>query len=410
MKVFTIVILLLISFVGNCQYNSVPMKVGDLFGISDSLGNIKIKPKFDVVDVITYEDLYFVGYDLKTNKSSLIYNDKEVLVNTDYRSFIIENELILATKYNILKISNYHSEKNFEEINHLYDQNGKPIVSEDCKFIAIVENADDTKISNEVLLYYQTKIDNKFSLVLYNKKKSKIVKTYIDKSSFFEVNYNGDLDYRNRSHSFIFRDKKGLGKKITLVKESKGITQFTEEDYSISNKEKNEYENPYGYYDIAVPEFETKPKVDTKSDSVISSWRKVKIKRDFYYKSKEKEEVSIRTEKINTDWAYIIKKKRKVGLKLTRKNKLILPIKYDEILISEFVGHSNCYLLKRKNKYGASISGFGNNIIIEPTFKNLFIVHKVHFFGNQSALLKLFNNDGTFYAYAKSDGTIFIKN
>lgn len=112
---------------------------------------------------------------------------------------------------------------------------------------------------------------------------------------------------------------------------------------------------------------------------------------------------------ISKDWAYIIKKDNKVGLRLLHNNKLEIPILYDEILIAEFVGHSNCYLLKKNNKYGASISEFKNDVYIKPIFDQLFLVEKPHFFGNKSPLLKLFNDDGTFYAYAKADGTIFVK-
>lgn len=283
----TLLLLLAVNFKGVSQHNSVPFRVGNLFGISDSLGTIKIEPKFDVVDVNSRNDLYFIGYNLGTNQSTLIYNDKEILPKTVYRNFYIENELVIAIKYVVLNTTNRYYERDFDEINHLYDKSGKPIIIEDCNFISTIENADDVKVSNEVLFYFQTKADKKYSLILYDKKKHKIVKTYIDKSDYLDINFNGNYDYRDKSYSFVYRDKNGQGKKITLLNESKGITQFKEEPFTIKANDADE--NSYDYYDVAAPYYESKPKkvINSNNDSVISIWRKLEIKRDFYYKPRQ---------------------------------------------------------------------------------------------------------------------------
>lgn len=71
------------------QFNSVPYRVENLFGISDAKGKIIIKPQFDIIDVSSYDVLYFTGFNLNGNQttSSLIYNNKIILNNKDYNNY-----------------------------------------------------------------------------------------------------------------------------------------------------------------------------------------------------------------------------------------------------------------------------------------------------------------------------------
>lgn len=407
MKRLTHLLLIIMSFCSYSQNNRVPFRVGDLFGISDSSGKVKITPKYDVIDIEGEKDKFFIGYNLKANTSTLIYKDKEILSNTAYQYFFIENDLIVATKYGIPKRS-YYGDDDSNDIKHLYTIQGKPIIAEDCAFIYIIENVDEIEKSNEALIFFKTQ-DKKYSLVLYNKKLGKISKTYFDKTNYCDVIYNFQYNPTDKSITFIYLNKSGQGKKINLINQSKGITHFTEENYDIKqNKNKDNDLRNYDDTVMMIDNHETRKKIMA-NDSIILTWRKIAIQRDFYYKPKQKEKVSTNEEKINEEWAYIIKKNNKVGLRLIHNNSLAIPIEYDEILNSEFRGQSSCYLLRKGNKYGASIKGFDNDLEIKPIFEKLFLVEDVNYFGKKIALLKLYNDDGTFYAYAKSDGTIFIK-
>lgn len=406
MRQFIALVFLLIGIYSFCQINRVPMRVGNLFGLADSLGTLKTEPKFDVIDYEKYGELFFIGFYINSNTSTLIYKDKEVLKNTTYNDFSIQNELVVAVRYEILNNSSYHSERNFNEINHLYTLKGKPIISEDYAFINIEDNADGVEKSNEVLLLLGTK-DKKYSLMLYDKKLGKITKSYFDKTVYCDVIRNVYDNPEDKSITYIYRDKTGKGKKINLIKESKGISHFKEEDFEIKTH-RNDYDYGGGM-DVEAPYERSQRKKVLANDSIILTWRKIEIKRDFYYKPKQREQITIREAKLDGEWSYLIKKNGKVGLREVSNDKIIFPTEFDEILIGEFAGHSSCYLLKKNSKYGASISGFGNDIEIKPIFDKLFLIEGINYFGKKSPLIKLFNDDGTFYAYAKSDGTIFAK-
>lgn len=380
MKRLTHLLLIIMSFCSYSQNNRVPFRVGDLFGISDSSGKVKITPKYDVIDIEGEKDKFFIGYNLKAKTATLIYKDKEILKNTMYQNFHIENDLIVATKYGIPKISSYNSDDDdSNDTCHLYNLQGKPIIAEDCKFIYIIDNADEIEKSNEVLIFLKTQ-DKKYSLILYNKKLGKITKTYFDKTDYFEVTYNVQDNPNDKSTTFIYRNKTGQGKKINLIKESKGVTHFTEEDFDI-RKKRNEYNSIHIDKDGAIPyDDQDNRKKIMANDSIILTWRIIEIQRDSYYLPKQKEEISIKEEILSGDWAYIIKKNNKVGLHLVYNDSLAIPIEYDEILNSEFRAQSSCYLLRKGNKYGASIKDFGNDLEIKPIFEKLFLVEDVNYF------------------------------
>lgn len=405
-------ILFLFSFITTfSQYNSVPFRVGNLFGISDAKGKIILKPQFDIIEVSSYDILYFTGFNLNGNKitSSLIYNNKIILNNKDYNSYYCENELFQATKYIVnARVSNFSDDK-VKNLVHLYDKSGKAIIAEDCNFIGILENSDEKKISNEVLIYYQT-TNEKNSLFLYNKKLKKITNYYFQNSNFLEIDTNSSNDYRDKSITFTYVDQNNKGKKLTVLQESKGVKKIKEIDFEI--KKNNEYERDY-FNDVAVPEgdyYKKKPIV-TSNDSIIDVMGKVEIAREFYYDPKKIEQIKVVPQKLSLDWSHIIKKNDKVGLRLTKDNKIIIPIAYDEILSTELSGLNSCYLVKQNNKYGAQIYAYNekNRFEIAPIFKDKFLIADLDYFGNKNPLLKIYDENGLFYCYAKKDGTLFLK-
>jgi hypothetical protein len=409
----TIQILFLFSFINTfSQYNSVPFREGNLFGISDAKGKIILKPQFDIIEVSSYDILYFTGFNLngKTITSSLIYNNKIILNNKDYDSYNCENELFEATKYIVNpRVSNFSDDK-VKNIVHLYDKNGKAIIAEDCNYIGILENSDEKKISNEVLVYYQN-ADQKSSLFLYNKKLNKITNYYFQNSYFLEIDTNSSNDYRDKSITFTYVDQNNKGKKLTVLQESKGVKKIEEIDFEI--KKNNDYEHDFYNDVVAIPEgdyYEKKP-VITSNDSIIDVMGNVEIAREFYYNPKKIEQIKVVPKKLSLDWSHIIKKNDKVGLKLTKDNKIIIPIAYDEILSTELGGLNSCYLVKQNNKYGAQIYAYNEKerFEIAPVFKGKFLIADLDYFGDKNPLLKIYDENGLFYCYAKKDGTLFMK-
>ena len=370
-----------------------------------------INPEFDILEVSSYNDLYFTGYNLSENRatSSLIYKNKIIIHNKEYNNYFIENELFTATKYIVNpKKSNYSDDRVKENV-YLHEKEGKSIVSEDCNYIAILENTDNQKISNEVVIYYET-ITKKNSLFLYNKKQKKITEYLFKNADLLEVNSNENYNYMDKSITFTYVDNKNKGKKLTLLQESKGVTKVSEVDFEVKYKADSNREH---YDNVAVPNFddENKKPIITSNDSVIDVIRKIEIARDFYFNPKKIEKIKLITEKLSLDWSYILKKNDKVGLKLTKDNKIIIPIAYDEIFLTEMSGLNSCYLVKKGNKYGAQINAYNieNRFEIEPIFNNKSLISDLNFFGPKNPLLKIYDENGLFYCYAKKDGTLFAK-
>ncbi len=62
MKKLISIFLFLISIFGYSQTIFVPFKVGNLFGISDEKGNLKITPTFDYINISSDQNNYFLAY------------------------------------------------------------------------------------------------------------------------------------------------------------------------------------------------------------------------------------------------------------------------------------------------------------------------------------------------------------
>lgn len=411
MKNIIITLFLFIYINAFSQYNSVPYRDGNLFGISDAKGKIILKPQFNIIEVSSYDVLYFTGFTLNDNNitSSLIYNNKIIINNKDYDNYNCENELFEATKYIVNhNVSNFSDDK-VRNLVHLYNKNGKAIIAEDCNFIGILENTDENKISNEVVVYYQT-TNQKYSSFLYNKKQNKITNYYFKNSEYLEIDNNNDYDYRDKSITFTYIDQNNQGKKLTVLQESKGVKKIAEVAFEI--KKTNDYERDY-YGDVAVPfenHFEKNPTI-TSNDSIMDVMAHVEIAREFYYNPKKLQKIKVVPKKLSLEWSYIIKKNDKVGLKLTKDNQLIIPIAFDEILSTEIGGLYSCYLVKQNDNYGAYIYAYNENkrFEIAPIFKNKFLISDIDYFGDKNPLLKVYDQNGTFICYAKKDGTMFMK-
>ena len=396
------------SFFG--QNTSVPYRVGNLFGLQDSKQKMVIKPQFDIIEVVNFGTLFYVGYNLNNGNpiSSVLFEDKVILKDKPYRDYNIENELIIATKY-IIRSNAYsytNSEKNYTSIVHLYDKKGNPIIEEDCKYIDILSNTDAIKTSNEVLIHFKDHND-KYSAVLYNKKLKKITTYYIDKSDYLDIKFNENYDFRDKSITYIFRDTDGKGKKLILLPESTGIKTLLKEDIAIAPKKENEYDHDYTA--VAEGDYYQRNKTITKNDSIILSYNKVEMFREYFYYPKKIEKVKFQYEKNDGTWAYIIKRNDKLGLKSAIDNTLKIPAEYDEILRAEIGGPNSCFLLKKNGKYGAKVFGMKKNIAIEPVFDTVFLIEAKDYFGEDNPLLKVYDKEGNFFCYAKKDGTLFYR-
>lgn len=389
------------------QIKSVPFRIGDKFGLADTNGKMIIEPQFDILDVGSFSNnYYFVGYKLKDGIawSSLIVKDKIIIKDQKYKFYYQYDDLFLAIEYKHDPSGNTNEKKN-PEFYSLYNTNGKKISEETFRSLYVIEDIDPEKKLNEMLVG-AIHLDKKESIFVYDKKSKKISKILIDKTSHLENNYNWENDYRDLTAEFIYQDQNGKVKKMKINNSGSSLKILSDEPATIE-KNRDDYR---GYDDVMVPMEDRAPVPPAVTiDSIILDIRKVEIKRGFYWLPKKVESINITNEKLKKESYYIVSKDGFVGLKLADKEKLIIPVIYHEIMKAESAGMHGTHILRKDSLYGLFIYRYPEDIIIEPVFDKIPLLAEMNYFKKHEPLLKLYNEDGTFFCYADEHGKLFYK-
>lgn len=418
MMIMKRIVLLLLSFIAlnpiYSQESSVPFRVGNKFGVSDLKGKMLIPAEYDIVEPEKYGDYrYLTAYTLNGGKvlSTLIYKNKIILKNQAYASYYFSNGLIKASEYTVLRRSEYHSDKNFRETVHLYDLKGNRVLPLDYKSIAIIDEMQEDKKLDVVLLYTMD-VDANNSIYLYDKKLKKITKTFIDHARSLEMNFNWDDNYTDRSITTIYLDKNGAGKKMTLGLKDKSIAILSEESINY-RAVKQQQQDRYGFGDVnAIPEgpgLPPAPAINSSEEEIITTARKIAQKRGFYYLPKQIEELKISQEKLNKNEQYIISKQGKQGLFIVYNKALIVPVAYDEIIFADFEGRNGGYILRNGDRYGAFLYDHPKHKIVAPVFEQMPLLVDYNYFGEKAPLFKLYDKEGKLFCYANEHGKLFYK-
>lgn len=414
-KIILSLIFSLLSTIVYSQQNSVPYRVGNKFGVANLDGKMLIPAQYDIVEPQRYNGThYYTAYTINGSSilSTLIYNNKIILKDKIYNSYYINSGLISAYEYKVLRKSEYHSEKNFSETEHLYDLKGNRVLPGDYKSISIIDDMDEEK-KLDVVLIYAYDLNAYESLYLYDKKLKKITKTFIENAKPIEAEFNWQNDYRDRTITNIYVDKNGKGKKMILEIKNNTIVVQSETDINFRAEKQKSEERYFNDMPITVesPYERSIPPAPVNSDDekIITTVRKAERKRGFYYLPKQIEELKIINEPLKKDQSYIVSKNGKQGLFTVYNNKFTVPVAYDEIIFADFESQSGGYILKNNNKYGAFIYGYPESKTIEPVFDYIPLMVDEDYFGKKLPLFKLYDENGKLLCYADEKGKLFYR-
>lgn len=380
----------------------IPYKVGNKFGISDEKGNIRLKPQFDILEYVHNKTDLLVGYNLVGSEvlSSVIYKNKIIIKDKKYKNYYWAYGLLKAVEYTNPNYnpSFFRDDKKIEELNMLYTLKGKQVFTEPLPYIHIFLEWREVEKMEDLLIQTYDK-NEKISLYLFNKKSGKITKTY-----FSEVEQI-DMD-RDFGQSWItYKTKDGKGKKITLSQTDRTIKSEIE-DYIIEKKS-NSYDRDFYNEPMPMTEgsFESTNIVEPANGAIIEVIRKVEQKSDFYWKPKKVDEIKFSTHKFDKSNRYVVKENGKYGYsyKENKKDTLLIPVKYDEIL---FIGSgfSSTFILRNDNKFSLY---FWKKPIIEPFLDYLPLLERSNFVKDGFHLIRLYDKDNKFFCYANQDGKLY---
>lgn len=387
----------------------IPYRVGDKFGISDEKGNIKLKPQFDILEYVYNQTDLLVGYNFVGNEvlSSVIHKNKIIIKDKRYKSYYWEDGLLKAIEYTN---PNYNppfirGTEEIGELNMLYTLNGKQIFAEPLPYIGAFTHWDGIEKMEDLLIYTSDE-NKKSSSYLFNKKSGKITKTYY--SDVEEIDFNGDYASSLGQIWIIYKAKDGEGKKIIFSKIGNTIKSEVE-DYIIEKK--SDYSDWDYINDMAVPMIgdpfrESPNNIKPINGEIIETIRKVEKKLDYYWKAKKVDEIKFGTHKLDKSYRYVVKENGKYGYKDNKKDTLLIPVKYDEILSGDAGGvFGFAFIMRNENKY---ILHFWNKPIIEqPIFDYLPLLEKKDFVKKDFHLIRLYDKDNKFFCYANQDGKLY---
>jgi len=269
-------------------------------------------------------------------------------------------------------------------------------------YIGVFSEWDGIEKMEDLLIHTGDK-NKKFSLYLFNKKSGKITKTYFADVEQIDM-------YRDFRHSWIiYKTKDDKVKKITLSPKDKTIKSEVED--CVIEKKNNSYDRDFYDDMVAVPMIgdpfrESPNNIKSTNGEIIETIRKVERKSDYYWKPKKIEEIRFETHKLDKSYRYMVKENGKYGYKDNKKDTLLIPVKYDEILSGDagsVFGRS--FIMRNENKY---ILHFWNKPITEqPVFDYLPLLEKSNFVKDGFHLIRLYDKDNKFFCYANQDGKLY---
>uniref|UniRef100_UPI0040493A0C hypothetical protein n=1 Tax=Flavobacterium sp. TaxID=239 RepID=UPI0040493A0C len=406
-------LLFLVSFQVLAQEIYVPFRVGNQFGLANRAGEIVLKPQFDILEPqVQNGESVFQGYRFEGSKilSSFILKNKIILKDQVFDDYYLDGNLILATNYLVSEnAKNYSINAEIPQDCQVFTFDGKPIFSElknDIQVNHEIHQGQETKQNKLVLLFVQSK-SKTYALHLFDKKKSKITKTFFENVTLIDVNYIYNYDIEDRSISYIIKNNQNENRLLKVTAKDGLISLTSNEIVEIKPKQKSD--NDYLYDNVAVPPMPREAASIPSGQKAINSVRKVAIKRGYYFLPKKTETIYFTNKRLDSDEGYVLAENEKVGYYSVSSNKLMVPVLYDEILHAEFQGRNGGYILRNGTQYGLYIYDYPNNKTIEPIFAKVPLLMGYDYFGPKDPLIALYDENNQFFCYANQDGTLYYK-
>lgn len=221
MKKFIYLTLFFVTLSATAQEVLIPFKKGNLFGLSNKSGKIKLKPAYQELhylgnnyfqavdykketDSVKIQNKNFNLFDKPKRITNLLNGIKVIISNSEHNHFfVVENALIVGSE-------DTYSSKN----SNFYTLKGEQLLNKNAQKFRIMDqygNFERPKTISNFLTLYVEHYDRSISILVFDKKKQQIVEKLIDQAdsvtfdrqasdetylSFSYVDKNGD--YQNK--------------------------------------------------------------------------------------------------------------------------------------------------------------------------------------------------------------------
>lgn len=384
--------LCLMSTAVQAQNFYVPYRVGNKFGLADNRQKMIIPPAFDIVRPLDHTGLHFVAYKLFKDSfsSALMVNGKALLQDQHYKYYSIEGAFITASVH-------FHRGRYdmgspiVDERYALFYKNGERVFRDDLSYVNVLTH-NIPKDMNDVLVSI-TDTQKRSSLFIFDKHAPKNKKAIYTDATLLDTDH--EEMYATRQLVHWYRKNDGKVFKVVISFADKNIRIISNE--GSDPPQQADYDN-YGYGGPgAPPRGEDGERLQRTKEESIAHVNTVSTKIydrpvvDKIYSFKKEIENSILKVVVNSD---------KQGLMHPRKDSLVVPAVYDEIIqLSDYRG----FALKQQNKFGL----YYNDTIIAPIFGHIAIPSFKDYGEKDNILLQLFDEKNMFLCYANSSGEVF---
>ena len=397
----SLIIIQSLSFFLHCsaQIVSVPFRVGNKFGVSDLNGKMVIAPEFDWIAISNPEKKVLTAYKIENSEvlSSLIYHSKILLRDQKYSEYYLNNGLFQAIAYKIVNKQARHIGDRFIQSTDLFSIDGKKVLQGEFTNINVLHAIDPEEKLDEVLIT-TTSFDKTSALSIYSKTAKKIVKTIFSKASQLRMTDNSDLNYKNKSITFVLMDQNGSGRQLLIKNNGSALQVLYDKPAQLVKRQE---EKDFDSFPIeAVPTHKFDINASSRKDSVSRFIQSFSVKGDYYFSAKRIEQLVNEEAQLNND--LLIVRDSKKGLRNSESGKFTVPLVYDDIIKGDFVG-SGGFITKLSNKYGLCYYWKNKFVINKPVFDKIPLAI-TSFFDDGAPLVKLYDEDGRFFCYANHLG------
>ena len=385
---------------------TVPYRVGNKFGISDTSGKMIIPAEYDKIDISTLHPGEFTaskGSSADGFTSTYIYGNKIVLKDSRYNFFNENYSFVNAVKIDNLQ-GFYSSQGVGYSTTDVYTLNGKKVFDRSFRNVYYIEDDKKPALKDETLMLLN-ELNDKYSLVLLDKKTLKVSKI------FFENAQKNATDYKQfpKSFSITYSTPPLSKKKLTINFENGKVKDFSEEtlreerpsgygSYSSSSGSGSYYNDVMKPY----PSGETKPQPPLPEMKKISASKK-------YTEPFSQKKTEIKKAELAPN-AVIKTVNGKTGFFDTTKNDWIIPAEYDEITeMSTYCTFCSLYIVK-KGKYYQILEFNGNEKkLYQGKFEMLPLLEQKNYGKDGFHLIELYDQNGNLFCYADQNGVKFYK-
>lgn len=388
---------------------TVPYRVGDKFGLSDENGKMLIPATYDVIDVHAPGEFTATKRSANGFKTTYITDNKIRLSDTDYNYFNLDSSFITAVK--LKNTRDFDADDSRNSVTDVYTLHGKKLFEQSFRFVNFIEDEKKPPLKDEILILTND-LNGKYSLLLLNKKTTKVVKT------FFENAVDVDTDYDRLPSSFnvkyvlarettvnqltiSFENGRIKTQDTKTVSPSSGMGRSVSESYS-------SFSPPPPPQASAQEGIKSAPKKpEQKSDKIVLEIKTVELNKR-YTEPYTDQTLTFVNQKLTPEYANLVKVNEKWGYFGNQTKNWILPPAYDEIILDEGkCVFCSTYVVREGEVYRIIEIENSKQKIFAGKFEKFPHFSKKDFGRKGFQLIQLFDQDGKFFAYANQDGKVY---